>query len=295
MGKVSSNGVGFIDEAGIAELGQIALVTSGNLILRGETGTGKTYLAHWWAGLDNGDAEELWKGYGYKVPTIDKFSCHEEQGYVDIVAQDIIMDGATRVRKQILLQWLEPTPADQPKILLIDEANFLSPSVAGFLHPLCDWQCGIWVPELNQFAERSPQHWIILCMNPYEKRIYAGTKQMNAALASRFVTIDVPYMTMSAETKFLQKKFPGIEKEVVNKLIAFASKTRKVYTKDLLSVPVTPRNLIQWCDAMKDGKLGLDDIHPMILGVFPPDQHKQVEALLSGQAEAEAFSQVGGV
>jgi MoxR-like ATPase len=285
----------FIDESNIVDLIQVNLVTNHNVILRGETGTGKTYLVHCMTGKTTSqeDAAEMWKPYGLNVPTLDKFSCHEEQGYADIIAQDVLIGGETKVRRQILLKWLEPAKDDKsPKILLVDEANFLSPSVSGFLHPLCDWQNGIWVPELNEFVERSPLHWMVLNINPYEQRVYAGTKQMNAALAGRFSTIDVPYMTQSAEKKFIEERFPKMQKSIVNQLVAFAEKTRRVYKQDLLAVPITPRNLIQFCQAMELGDMSLDDIQPMILGVFPPDQHAQVKGLISGKTEKEVFNQV---
>ena len=290
---------GFVDEHNILELVQASLVTNRNVILRGETGTGKTYLAHCLAGetIPLEEADKMWEPFGVKAPRLFKFSCHEEQGYPDIVAQDVLIAGEngteSRVRKQILLQWLEEISDGRPNLLLADEANFLSPSVSGFFHPLCDWQNGLWVPELNEFVVRSDMHWLILCLNPYEQRIYAGTKQMNAALSGRFTTIDVPYMTQSTEEEFLEERFPKMSKSVISQLVSFADKTRRVYKQDLLSVPITPRNLIQFCEVMENLNLDVDEIQAVILGVFPPDQHPQVKGLLSGQSEREVFEQIG--
>jgi len=304
MRKVSIDGDGYVDEAHIVDLVQVGLMSTKNVIARGETGTGKTYLFHWLCGRASEQpspnqappdyAVELWEPYELNVPQLSKFSCHEEQGYVDIVAQDILADGETKAKKQILLQWLEPTVDDKtPKLLLVDEANFLSPSVAGFFHSLCDWQAGIWVPELNEFVRRSPLHWLALCINPFEKAIYQGTKQMNSALAGRFLTIDIGYMSKSSEIKFLKARFPNADKQLIDRLCEFAGNTRVAYRQDLLNVPATPRNLVQWFDIMEKGKFSLTDIEPVVLGVWSPDQQKAVKGLLEGQEIGKVFKSVG--
>lgn len=91
----------YVDETHIVPLVQSALVTCGNVILRGETGTGKTFLVHWLSGYGNPRSDEMWSKYRLKTPQLLKFSCHEEQSYVDIVAQDVLVGGETKVRRQI--------------------------------------------------------------------------------------------------------------------------------------------------------------------------------------------------
>ncbi len=117
---------------------------------------------------------------------------------------------------------------------------------------------------------------------------------MNAALSSRFITIDIPYMSQSSEQKFLKERFPKADSTVVGRFVAFADKSRKAYKKDFLSVPVTPRNLMQWLDAMEKGQFTIDDIEPMVLGVFPPDQQNQVKGLLEGKKIDEVFKSIVG-
>lgn len=266
----------------------------GNLGLRGEKGTGKTFLIHKLCDAEDPMIVDLWASIEYegkplKVPELVEISAHEEQGYMDYVAQDIIAGGESRVREQIVLKWLKDCEPSTPRILLIDEANFLSQSVAGFLHSLCDWRQSIWVPELSQYAKRSPLHFMALCMNPFEKSVYTGTKEMNVATADRFTWFDIPYMDEGDECDWLEEVVPGSRYEDVRRLVGFAVKTRAAYRMDLLHVPVTPRNLKDWLMIVVNHKRDIDNVKAYIVGMQLMDQKDQVLSLWEGKEVKEVF------
>lgn len=291
----------FVDPEGLLERTVQCLTLNlpergGNMGARGEKGTGKTLMYHKVTDEDDPFVVDLWKSVKYEgeplnVPELLKFSAHEEQGYVDTVAQDILVGGETQVREQIILKWLKPCKKNTPRLLLIDEANFLSPAVAGFMHSLCDWQSGLWVPELSTYYRRDPLHFMALCVNPFEKSVYTGTKEMNVALADRFVWLDIPYMSESDETEWLRKVVPEAEYADVRKVVGFANKTRMAYRMDLLHVPVTPRNLLDWLRMLTKNKMKVDELKPFVTGMQLLDQAKPTLALWEGKDIEDVFKQ----
>jgi len=310
MGKktVEDNGDGgkygkYIDRNGLLErmvnaftlyLNHPKRPRGGNVGLRGDKGCGKTVGV-----LKLGDEEDegivqMWakktyKGKPLKVPKVFDVSAHEEQTYVDWVAQDILVGGETKVREQVILQWLRFCEEGRPAILHLDEANFLSQSVVGFLHPLLDTRQYIWVPELSETKRRSPLHFVVVSVNPFERAQYTGTKEMNAALADRFIWMDVEYMSVSDEVDWLRGEVPDAAYGDIRKLVEFASKTRDAYKMDLLHVPVTPRNLLDWVTLLAENGLKVDELKPYATGMQLMDQRKQVLSLWEGKEVEEVW------
>lgn len=265
----------------------------GNVILIGERGAGKTLLWHKLSDDEDPAIVKLWKEKGLEVPELLKASAHEEQGYVDWVVQDVLQDATTKVREQIVLKWLRPCEPNRPRVLLIDDANFLSPSVMGFLHPLLDWQQSLWVPEMGRYYERSPLHWLALCINPATKQIYAGAKEMNQAFADRFVQLYMRYMTKMEEVEWLQELIPEVEYGTIRKYVEFAHATRAAFEMEALYIPVTPRNLVDYLNLIAAG-LSEEEVLEFVLGPYPPEQHRQVKALWQGQEVERVFKSLRG-
>ncbi len=291
----------FVDEIGLLENIVTAFTINlpergGNVGLRGEAGGGKTLAIHKLCDDADPEIRALWASIEYngkplEVPELVKMSCHAEQGYSDWIAQDILIAGESRVREQVVLKWLAPYQPNRPRILLIDEANFMPPAVAGFLHSLSDWQSELWVPELSKAVRREALHFIAMCLNPFERSIYTGTHELNAALASRFIWLDVPYMSQSAEIEWLKEQVPEVSHADIMMLVAFAQRTRIAYRMDLLRVPVTPRNLLDWAKALRAGKT-LKDIKAFATGMQLVEQERQVTALWEGKEVDEVFRNV---
>lgn len=288
----------YVDTGNIMKLVVTALIKNlpkkgGNVIIVGDRGCGKTLLWHKLSDNEDPAIVKMWEALGLNVPELLKSSCHEEQGYVDWVVQDILQGGETKTRDQIIPKWLQPCKPNTPRILLIDEANFLSPSVAGFLHPLLDWQLSIWVPEKGEYLYRGPLHWLGMCINPATKQIYTGTKEMNQALADRFVQLYMRYMTKTQEVEWLQETIPDAEYGVIRKYVEFAAKTRDAFEMEALYIPVTPRNLLDYISLQVAG-LDEEQVLEFILGPYPPEQHKQVRALWQGQEIERVWKDLKG-
>ena len=217
----------FIDESGIVDDAVKILKVVKNLCLIGETGTGKTLLAHH---LDE---------YMGNLPLFE-LTLSIDTNRWELVASDILAKGETQVRDGIVLMWLKAKKA----ILLVNGFNYAPANVISLFESLADWTSKIYIPEFQQEFVRSPEHYLIVTMNPYEKSGYAGTHQMNIATMRRFEPIYVHYLTPMKETEVVQKHYNDYD--WVRKLVEFASKTRTLYKEGKLTMPLTTGNLINY-------------------------------------------------
>lgn len=218
----------FIDENGIIDDATKILKCVKNLCLIGETGSGKTTLAHHIAETLNMQLFE-------HTLSIDT-------NRWELVASDILQKGETKVRDGIVLMWLKASKG----ILLINGFNYAPANVVSLFESLADWTNKIYIPELQQDFNRSEDHYIILTMNPYEKSGYAGTHQTNIATMRRFEPIYVHFLSPMKETELLMKYFNDYN--WIRKLVEFANKTRTLYREGKLTMPLTPGNLINYAN-----------------------------------------------
>lgn len=211
-----------------------------NLCLIGETGTGKTLLGH-----------KLGEVMG-NIP-IFEITLSIDTNRWELVASDVLINGATVVRDGIVLMWLKAKKG----ILLINGFNYAPANVISLFESLADWTSKIYIPEMQQEFQRSTEHYLIVTMNPYEKSGYAGTHQMNIATMRRFEPIYVHYLSPMKETELIQHYFNDYN--WVRKLVEFAHKTRVLYREGKLTMPLTTGNLINYAGLksldMSDGRI----------------------------------------
>lgn len=220
----------FVDEGDYIDTSLKILQVAKNLLLSGETGTGKTLLAHCLAGI---------LSKGTDLPFFE-LTLGVDTNQWELKASDILQSGDTKVREGIVLLWLKAKKG----ILLINGFNYAPANVVSLFESLADWTSKIYIPELQQEFARSPEHYLIVTMNPYEKAAYAGTHQLNAATLRRFEPLIVHYLTPQKETVLVQKYFNDYE--WVRKLVEFANKTRTLYREGKLTMPLTTGNLINY-------------------------------------------------
>lgn len=234
--KVSSE-VDFIDESGICDDALKILQVCKNLLLIGETGTGKTLMGHHLHDLLNTDG---------KLPLFE-MTLGIDTNQWELKASDILVKGETKVREGIVLMWLKAKKGT----LLIHGFNYAPANVVSLFESLADWTSKIYIPELQQDFMRSSEHYLIVTMNPYDKVGYAGTHQLNIATLRRFEPIYVHYLTPMKETELVMNYFKDYD--WVRKLVEFANKTRTLYREGKLTMPLTTGNLINYAGLRKLG------------------------------------------
>lgn len=231
--------VDFIDEAGIVDDAVKILKVAKNLCLIGETGTGKTKLGHHLADY-------------FKMPLFEVTLSIDTNRW-ELVASDVLEKGETKVRDGVLLMWLKAKRA----MMLVNGFNYAPANVNALFESAADWTAKLYIPELQKEFLRSPDHYLVVTMNPYEKSGYAGTHQMNIATMRRFEPIYVRYLSPMKETEYVMKYFNDYN--WVRKLVEFANKTRTLYKEGKLTLPLTTGNLINYAGFkgmdMSDGRI----------------------------------------
>lgn len=200
-----------------------------NILLNGDTGTGKTTL------IEQVAARLNW-------PTFT-VGCHggiEFQEFIGRVTLQV--DGSTGWADGPLIAAMRIGG-----ILLLDELNFLAPEVAGGLNTAL--QAKVYtIPETGELVRAHPNFRIAATGNALDgvgKGSYKGTHKQNIALLGRFLLgIRVKYMSVTDETQMIVGKAKGIHSKVANYLAEIADMARKSYAEGALTAPVSPRETI---------------------------------------------------
>ncbi len=169
-----------------------ALLCGENLLLAGGKATGKKC-----AGGESG--HRLWPpGMGYLVP--------REYGRGLLIGMDTFEGGAVKFRPGPVYRC-----AQCGGFGVLDEINMAKNEALAVLHAVLDFRRAIDVPgyERIPLAEETR---FIATMN-YG---YAGTRELNEALTSRFVVIQMPTITEENLEKLLRAQFPDLTGKYVH-------------------------------------------------------------------------------
>lgn len=126
-------------------------------------------------------------------------------------------------------------------IVVLDELNMARPEAAAVLNSALDDRGRIDIPGYG-VIEKHPAARVIATMNPG----YAGTQEINEALADRFVSVEVPPMLQAEIVVFFESRFPGIKTEFATQLAGlFRDMLDRAEKNELQPKGVTFRGLLQ--------------------------------------------------
>lgn len=78
--------------------------------------------------------------------------------------------------------------------------------------------------------------------------LFPSTQQQDTSTLDRYqVTVDVPYMPQAKEVNMLSLKYPGVAIDVIDDLVTFANMVRTGYSKEEISLTLSPRGLETVC------------------------------------------------
>lgn len=195
------------------------------VLLEGETGTGKTSLVRFLANKTNNAFRRVNHNGG---TTVD-----------DIVGKILINKEGTYWVDGVLVEAMK-----KGYWYLADEINAASPEINFIYHCLLDDDGYIVLPEKNgEIVRPHPNFRFFAAMNPSSD--YAGTKEMNKALMSRFLVIKVDFPAPKLEAKILCDR-AGIKPEVADKMVQFATEIRANHAKQKMGFALSTRDLIMW-------------------------------------------------
>ena len=166
-----------------------ALLCGENLLLSGSKATGKNVLA-----------ENLAQAFGRPAWNV---SFHVNMDAASLIGMDTFEGGEVRFR---------PGPvylcAKHGGFGVLDEINMAKNEALAVLHATLDFRRAIDVPGYER-VEVDPAARFIGTMN-YG---YAGTRELNEALTSRFVVIQMPSIDQDGLVRLLSDEFPTLEKK----------------------------------------------------------------------------------
>ena len=167
--------------------GIAALLQGENLLLTGEKATGKNVLAETLA-------------YVFGRPTYN-VSFHVNTGSAELIGTDTFQNQEVTLRKGSIYRC-----AEEGGFGILDEINMAKNDAVSVLHAALDYRRIIDVPGYDKILLH-PAARMIGTMN-YG---YAGTRELNEALVSRFLVIDMPPLTEETLFYLMQSKFPDLK------------------------------------------------------------------------------------
>ena len=179
----------------ILEMSIAALLKGENLLLSGGKATGKNILA-----------ENL--AYIFARPSYN-ISFHVNVDSAALVGTDTFIDNEVRLRKGMVTLC-----AENGGFGVFDEINMAKNDAVSVLHAALDYRGIIDIPGYDRI-ELHPATRFIGTMN-YG---YAGTKELNEALVSRFMVINMPKQDEETVQLILKTYFPEIKENVLKQFV----------------------------------------------------------------------------
>lgn len=205
----------------ILEMAVSALLEGENLLLCGDKATGKNILA-----------ENLAWLFGRPVYNI---SFHVNTDSSTLIGTDTFLNNEVQLRKGPVYQC-----ALYGGFGILDEINMAKNDAVSVLHATLDYRRIIDVPGYDRI-ELHPAARFIGTMN-YG---YAGTKELNEALVSRFLVINMPSLCEDTLGEILRGAFPEAKKDAMEQFAGlFLDLQTKAKNGEISTKPIDLRGMI---------------------------------------------------
>lgn len=225
----------------ILEMAIAALLEGENVLLSGSKATGKNILA-----------ENLAWIFGRPSYNIS-FNVNTDSS--SLIGADTFADNEVRLRKGPVYQC-----AEQGGFGIFDEINMAKNDAVSVLHATLDYRRIIDVPGYDKI-ELHPATRFIGTMN-YG---YAGTRELNEALVSRFLVIDMPPLTEETLMLILTGTFPDAKEEGLRQFAGlFLDLQLKAQNSEISTKPMDLRGMI---GAIKTIRAGLRPRMAITMGI----------------------------
>jgi MoxR-like ATPase len=223
------------------EMAIAGILKGENLLLTGPKATGKNILAENLAYIFNRPA--------YNV------SFHVNTNSGDLIGTDTFVDNEVQLRKGSIYRC-----AEYGGFGILDEINMAKNDAVSVLHATLDYRRSIDVPGYDKI-DLHPAARFIGTMN-YG---YAGTKELNEALVSRFLVIEMPAQTEDTLQFIFDQMFPTAKKEAVRQFIGvFLDLQQKAQNSEISTKSLDLRGLLA---AMKIVDAGLSPWQAVQMGI----------------------------
>lgn len=214
----------------ILEMAMAALLQGSNLLLTGGKATGKNILA-----------ENLAWMFGRPSYNIS-FNVNTDSS--SLIGTDTFRNNEVQLRKGSVYRC-----AEEGGFGVFDEINMAKNDAASVLHATLDYRRMIDVPGYERI-ELHPATRFIGTMN-YG---YAGTRELNEALVSRFLVIDMPELSEENLRKIIRHDYPGIKEAAEDAFCGlFLDLQTKAQNSEISTKALDLRGLLGSLGAVKIG------------------------------------------
>lgn len=213
----------------------LAIEQNYNVLLRGETGLGKTYIIN-------------------ELAKINNKKCHRvnltgEIGINEIIGKWLIKDGTTFWQEGILINAMK-----QGDWIVFDEINAANAEILFLLNSLLDDGRSITVLEKdNEVVSPHEDFRFFATMNPSEE--YVGTKELNASLLSRFhLVLEIGCHKKDIEKRIIKKHVPTVSEYLAEFIVDTANHLRDMKNKGEISYFCSTRDVISLAKCYINGQ-----------------------------------------
>ena len=226
----------------ILEMSMAALLQGDNLLLSGAKATGKNVLCETLSWL-------------FGRPEYD-ISFHVNTDSADLIGTDTFSDNEVHLRKGPIYQC-----AEFGGFGILDEINMAKNDAVSVLHATLDHRRRIDIPGYNRISLH-PATRFIGTMN-YG---YAGTRELNEALVSRFMVIDMPALDEPSLLFVLKQHFPTGNGNALKAFAGlFLDLQTKAYHGGISTKSLDLRGLVS---AIRATRSGLPPIQAVQMGII---------------------------
>lgn len=212
-----------------------AILAGKNVLLTGAKATGKNVLA---SNLSYIFGRPSWN-----------VSFHINTDYSSLIGADTFRDGQVVFRKGPIYE-----AAVNGGFAILDEINMAKNEAMAVLHASLDYRRVIDVSGYESI-KLNPATRFIATMN----YAYQGTRDLNEALLSRFVVIQMPTITESNLAKLLKKQYPKMNRKYLDQIILFFfDLKRKSENGEVSDNSVDLRGIFDAIDLVEEG-ISLDN------------------------------------
>ena len=253
----------------IWEMALTALLSGENLLLVGPKATGKNVLAENLAAV-------------FCRPEWD-ISFYLNTDAASLIGTDTFRNGEVTLRHGPIYQC-----AEMGGFGILDEINMAKNESLAVLHATLDFRRIIDVPGYDRIT-LSPATRFIATMN-YG---YAGTRELNEALMSRFMVINMPLISRSNLKKLLLAQYPQLKEEYAEQFCALFDEIRKKCESGEISTKALDlRGLIASIKLIQNGLSVAEALEMGIANKSTDDFERQIisdilSARISGKLSAD--------
>ena len=224
------------------ELALAAILAGKNLLLAGPKATGKNVLS-----------ENLGALFGRPVWNVS-FHINTDASY--LVGTDTFDGNKVSFRPGPI--WL---CAEKGGFGILDEINMAKNEALAVLHAALDFRRSLDVPGYDKIDLR-PETRFIATMN-YG---YAGTRELNEALTSRFSVLDMPIISEGNLQKLISRRYPSIRTGVRDQLVKLYGELElKAESAEISEAALDLRGLLDAIALMEQGLTSGDAIEMCIV------------------------------